>query len=506
MNTEPEPSSVPTEQTDSPRSTKHERLPRVALIGRTNVGKSTLWNKLTEQANALTSAEAHTTRDRRYGHVLWRGDVFELVDTGGMDVESNEVGDSIFAQSTYAMKESDVLVFLGDGKTGILPDDEEIARAARKTGKPTFLLVNKLDKPSHVRTEEIASWKRLGIGEARAVSAVTSLGIGDLLDDIHEKLRAMKKPPAPLHELEPIRIALVGRPNVGKSSLTNAILGEERVITSPLPHTTREPQDTPFRYKERDLVLVDTAGMRKMAKIDDRLEEEGIKRNREAIKECDIAFLVFDATQDPTAQDRHLAGVLEYERKGLLLVANKWDLVQNKKTGTPDEYEKLIRQCFPFLSWAPLVFTSAVAKQRVHAILDEALAIQAERHRMIDYNALNKLLKACIKSMKPLQTYGPRSPRIFDAAQVAVAPPTFVITVVGEKESVHQNWVRFFEKRLRAKFGFHGTPIVVKAENVPVAKSSKTRNVRGPGMEAVAGKIVEKPKLVNQTMRRQKWR
>ena len=489
-----------------PSSPTLSRLPRVALLGRTNVGKSTLWNKLTEQANALTSAEAHTTRDRRYGHVAWRGDVFELVDTGGMDVEKNVVGEGIYAQSLQAIKESDVLLFIGDGKTGILPEDERIAREARTSGKPAFLLINKLDKPAQVRPQDLASWKRLGLGEPRAVSAVTSLGIGDVLDEIHVKLASMGKPPAALEDLLPIRIAIVGRPNVGKSSLTNAILKENRVIVSPTPHTTREPQDTSLRYKDHDMVLIDTAGMRKMAKIDNKLEEEGIKRNREAIADADIALLVFDATQDPSAQDRHLAGLLEEEHKGLLLVANKWDLVKNKTTQTPAEYEKLLRQNLPFLSWAPMVFTSAVSNQRVEALLDEVLVIHAERHRKIDYNAINRLLKVCIKKMKPLATYGPKSPRIYDVAQVAVAPPTFVITVIGEKDSVHKNWVRFFERHIRDKFGFHGTPLRVKAQNIPSAKSSKPHNVHGPGMEEVAGKIVEKPRLVNQTMRRQKWR
>lgn len=481
-------------------------LPRVALVGRTNVGKSTLWNRLTEQLEALTSDQPHTTRDRNYGRVTWRGEVFELTDTGGMDVESNFIGEQIYQQSELAINEADLVVFIADSKTGILPDDLQIAQQVRQAKKPALLFVNKCDKASDISEAGRDSWKRLGLGEPHPVSAVTSFGLGDALDIVYEQLKQLGVPPRPLFETTPLRIALVGRPNVGKSSLTNAILGEERVIVSPIPHTTREPQDTEVRYKDREIVLVDTAGMRKTSKVDTRLEEEGIKRNQRAIENCDVAFLVFDATQDPTAQDRHLAGVLESSSKGLLLVANKWDLVKNKTTRTPQEYEKLIRQCFPFLSWAPMVFTSAVNRQRVHAILDEALAIQAERHRMIDYNAINRLLKSCIKTMKPLASYGPKSPRIYDVAQIGNAPPTFLITVVGEKESVHQNWVRFFEKRIREKFGFEGTPIVVKAQNIPVAKSSRRHNVHGPGMVAVAGEIKEKPVLVNQTRRRQKWR
>ncbi len=482
------------------------RLPRVALVGRTNVGKSTLWNRLTEQKNALTSDSPHTTRDRNYGQVVWRGEVFELIDTGGLDVENDDIGAGISRQSGFALQEADLVLFLVDAQVGPLPEDLDIAQRIRASKKKAFLLVNKCDKEALRRAGSDPQWKQLGLGEPHAVSAVTSLGLGDLLDLVHETLRAQGKPPRPAFETEPLRIALVGRPNVGKSSLTNAIIGEERVIVSPTAHTTREPQDTSFLYRDREIVLVDTAGMRKASKIDSRLEEEGIRRNQQAIEDCDVALLVFDATQDPTAQDRHLAGVLQTAHKGLILVANKWDLVQNKTTKSPQAYEALIRQCFPFLNWAPLIFTSALEGQRIHALLDKALEIQAERHRKIDYNALNRQLKACIKTMKPLASYGPKSPRIYDAAQVGSAPPTIVITVIGEKDSVHQNWVRFFEKRLREKFSFVGTPIVVKAQNIPSSKASKKHNQNGPGMVAVAGEIKEKPRLVNQTQRRQKWR
>ncbi|MDP3793909.1 MAG: hypothetical protein Q8R07_04105, partial [Candidatus Uhrbacteria bacterium] len=218
----------------------------------------------------------------------------------------------------------------------------------------------------------------------------------------------------------------------------------------------------------------------------------------------DVGCLVFDATQDPTSQDRHLAGVLEETSKGLILVANKWDLVENKHTTTTNRFEEGIRQLFPFLNWAPLVFVSALERQRTKTILDLALKVQDERHRHIDYNAVNRVLKACIKSKKPLASYGPKSPRIYDVAQIGHAPPTFLVTVHGEKDNVHPSWLKFFEKRLREKFGFIGTPIVVKIRHLPMGKIGHKKNQHGPGMEAVAGKIHEKPRLVNQTRRRQK--
>ncbi len=483
----------------------HSR-PLVALIGRTNVGKSSLWNRLTEAGKALVSATPHTTRDRKYGPVLWRGVVFDLIDTGGMDTESNVIGEAIRFQAERALTEADLVLFVVDGQAGILPQDKNLAQFVHTLKKPAWLIVNKVDRMSLKSVAQQPDFYKLGLGEPKVVSANTGLLVGHLLDEILIELERLNHPAVPMFEVEPLRLAIVGRPNVGKSSLVNSILGEERVIVSPIAHTTREPQDTAITYQERDITLIDTAGMRRRSRIDNAVEEAGIERNLKAIEACDVACLVFDVTEDPSTQDRHLAGVLEESSKGLILVANKWDLVTHKTTNTANEFETLIRQLFPFLSWAPLIFVSAKDHQRSRELLDVAFKVQAERHRKIDYNALNRLLKACIKSKKPIQNYGPKSPRIYDVAQLGSAPPTFLITVLGEKESVHENWVRFFEKRLRDKFGFGGTPIVVKAKNVPMAKSTRKWNRTGPGYEAVAGKIHEPIPVVNQTRRRQKGR
>lgn len=478
--------------------------PIVALVGRTNVGKSTLWNRLTESGSALVSDEPHTTRDRHFGPVLWQGAVFDLVDTGGMDTEATSIGDGIRRQSERAIRDADIVLFVVDAQAGVLPQDRELARAALSLNKKIWLVANKTDTMQMLAQATQPELYRLGLALPFAVSAATSFGVGDLLDAVVAELHRMGKPPQPVHELQPLRMVFIGRPNVGKSSLVNAILGEERVIVSPLPHTTREPQDTWIRYGERDVVIVDTAGMRKRARMKEAIEEAGVERNEAAIRQADVAFLVFDASTDPTSQDRALAGLLEEMTRGLVLVANKWDLIEGKKTETAQEYEALIRQSFPFLDWAPLVFVSAKTGLRAGKLMDIAFTVQDERHRHIDYNALNRLLKACIKAKKPLASYGPKSPRIYDAAQVGHAPPTFLVTIHGEKDNVHPNWLKFFAKRLREKFGFIGTPIVVKAQHLPLAKSEKKRNVHGPGMEAVAGKIREKKVRVNQTRRRQK--
>lgn len=478
--------------------------PLVALVGRTNVGKSTLWNTLTESGRALVSAEPHTTRDRNFGTVVWRGRAFDVVDTGGMDTEPNDMGHSIRHQAELAIKQADLVLFLFDAQAGVLPQDQTLAKSVKALNPRVIPVANKVDRINQLALATEPAAFKLNLGEPFPASAATSFGVGDLLDRIERELEEIGKSPVSMHELEPLRIVIIGRPNVGKSSLANSILGFERVIVSPVAHTTREPQDTSFTYKDRDLVLVDTAGMRARAKIKTDVEEGGIERNERAIRAGDIALLVLDATEPPTAQDRHLAGMIEEAHKGLMIVANKWDLVENKKTFTAAEYEKLIRQSLPFLDWAPLVFVSALSGQRTKDLLDLALKVQDERHRHIDYNALNRQLKSAIQAKKPLQSYGPKSPRIYDAAQIDHAPPTFLITVHGEKENLHPSWLKFFEKRLRAKFGFTGTPIVVKVRHLPVAKTQQTKNVHGPGMEAVAGKIKEKKRLVNQTMRRQK--
>lgn len=483
---------------------KSKERPIVALVGRTNVGKSTLFNRLAQIGGAIVSDDAHTTRDRKYDTVQWKGLAFDLVDSGGMDVEPTALGEGILSQAKHAIRESDMVLFVVDAHTNVLPQDRELARLVKKINPNTWLLANKVDNAKQLPLAYEPEMYDLHLGDPRPVSAATGLGIGDLLDDVLIGLDRLGCPAQPITEHKALRIALIGRPNVGKSSLVNAIFGEDRVIISPIAHTTREPQDTPLRYRDQDIVLVDTAGMRKRAHVKTGVEEEGIERNERAIANADVAILVLEAIGEPTAQDRHLAGLIEDSARGLIIAANKWDLVKEKTTDSTDRYAVMIRRFLPFLSWSPIVFTSAKTGKRATELLDVALAIHAERQRHIDYNAINRLLKTCIKAMRPLAEYGPYSPRIYDVAQIGHEPPTFLISVVGEKTSVHHNWVKFFEKRLREKFGFKGTPIIVKSRNLPPAKQGRKHNISGPGMEAVAGPIKEKKRLVNQTRRRQK--
>ena len=448
---------------------RERKLPIIALVGRANVGKSTLWNRLTETTHAIVSDTPHTTRDRKYGRVLWRGQYIEVVDTGGLDVSATEeIGRGMLKQVELALADADLILFLVDAKAGILPQDEAAAKILHKLKKPVVLVANKLDDIRFIADVWNRASLALRFGPAIPCSAATGRGVGDLLDRVYEELERAGRPPLPAGKLGGLKLVVMGRPNVGKSSLVNAILGEERVIATSVAHTTREPIDTSFIWKGEDVILIDTAGMRKRSKLEKKLEEEALERNREALKRADIALLVLDATEDPRSQDKHLAGLMKDETKGLILVVNKWDLVKDKEESTSRKYAAEIRASFPFLSWAPIIFVSAKDKLRTGKILDLAFRVRDERRRQIAYNALQKLLKTVVAHKKPLAELGNYSPYIHDVTQVGIDPPTFVITIKGGKQTVHDSWIRYFENRLREKFGFQGTPVIVKVEHLPM--------------------------------------
>ncbi len=451
---------------------RQHKYPIVAIVGRANVGKSTLWNRLTETTRALVSTVPHTTRDRNYALTTWRGLCIETVDTGGLDADQgSEIGRGIIKQAEYAIREADLVLLLVDAEDGVLKNDIDLAKTVRAINKHIILVANKIDNPdrqSLAATKELFS---LGFGQGLPISASTGRGVGDLLDAVYDELERLGKHPAPIETNEGLKLVIMGRPNVGKSSLMNAILGEERVIVSSIPHTTREPQDTTFEWKGERVTLIDTAGMRKRSHVEPGLEKAGVDRNEQALMKADVALLVFDSTEDVTTQDRHLAGLLENAGRGLILVANKWDLVEDKTTRTTDEYEKLIRQTFPFLSWAPIYFVSAKKRQRTDKLLDHAFTIREERRRQIAYNALQRFLKTVLARKKPLARIGAKSPYVYDVTQIGIEPPNFLMTIRGEKETVHASWLRYFENRLREKFGFDGTPVIVRARQVPFSKS-----------------------------------
>ncbi len=444
---------------------KHSKTPIVAIVGRANVGKSTLWNRITESGRAIVSSKPHTTRDRNYAPCLWRAHVFDVVDTGGMDTEKNVIGDGIRQQAEQAIQEANVVLFLIDSQTGILPQDVELAKKASSLNKHIILVANKTDRNTNLGTALSAEFWKLNLGEPQPISASSGKGIGDLLELITEKLVSLKKPPVPHQESQSLNVVIMGRPNVGKSSLMNAILGEERSIVSPIAHTTREPLDTHFTWNDQPVTLIDTAGMRKRARITEKLEHEGVERNRQALARADVAVLVVDATDDPRKQDKHLADLLQSMNRGMIVAINKWDLIPDKTTKTSHIFEDLVRQSLPFLAWAPFVFISAKKGQRVREILNMAFKIKEERLRVISDNAMDKFLKQTIARQKPRADKGSKTPFIVSIYQTGTNPPRFLATVRGAKTTVHQAWLKFFERKLREKFGFTGTPIALDIEH-----------------------------------------
>ncbi|MDF1497571.1 MAG: ribosome biogenesis GTPase Der [Patescibacteria group bacterium] len=453
-------------------SIQKTKIPKVAIVGRANVGKSTLWNRLSETSQAIVSKIPNTTRDRNSTNCIWRGGMIEIIDTGGMDTDSRDaIEKGIITQAELAIKEADLVLFLVDVKSGLLPQDRTLAERTKKLNKHVILVANKADKFGDVGESMGKELWKLKIGEPVTIAASNGRGVGDLLDLVYEDLeKRNKKPVDPLVNLS-LKIVLMGRPNVGKSSLTNAILQHERSIVSPIAHTTREPLDTNFLWQDKPVTLIDTAGMRKRARISSRIEHEAITRNREALYRADVAVLILDATEDPHKQDKTLAGLLKDANRGLIIVVNKWDLIKNKDTNSTKKYEANIRDALPFLDWAPIIFTSAVKNQRVNDIIKTAFTIQEERHRVITDNAMDKFLKKLIAKQSPKAQSGNKAPFVYSAVQTHTDPPRFSIIIRGKEIKLQEAWLRYFAKQIRAKFGFVGCPVIVKTEfdSTPIA-------------------------------------
>jgi GTP-binding protein len=426
--------------------------PLVALVGRPNVGKSTLFNRLVGERVAIVEDEPGTTRDRIYGEFEWRGRDVAVVDTGGMVPDSDqEVEAAIFEQAGIALEEADVVLFMVDLRAGITPVDEEIANLLRRARKPVLVVANKAD---NVRQElEAVEFHALGLGDPLPVSAIRGLNIGDLLDCIVEQL------PAAQPEEEPdgaARVAIVGRPNVGKSSLVNALTGRQRALVSAVPGTTRDAVDTRIDYKDRPVVLVDTAGIRRRGKIERGIERYSVLRAFRAIDRADVAILLVDATEPIVAQDAHVAGFVQDEAKGIVVAVNKWDLVP-KDSHTMQQFERVLRHQFNFLPWVPFVFISARTGQRIENVLDLALKIREERSKRIPTGVLNEAVRRALAEHQPPSSRGKRL-KVFYVTQVGVDPPTFVVKV-NDPSLVHFGFRRFLENRIRDRFGFFGTPI-----------------------------------------------
>jgi GTP-binding protein len=424
-------------------------VPVVALVGRPNVGKSALFNRIIGGSSAIVSEEAGTTRDRHFAEAEWNGKSFWLVDTGGVTDDPRAPMDiEIRKQVDQAIEEADLLLLVVDAKLGVHPMDARVVDMLRDAQKPWLLVANKADDP---RSTDFYEFYRLGAGEPIPVSAINGKNSGDLLDVIVDRI-----PPVIPETTDALRVAVIGRPNVGKSSFVNRLLGEERLVVSEVAGTTRDAIDTPMRYHERTIVFIDTAGLRRQSKVDDGIEFYSALRTRRAIERADICLLVIDATEGLHNQDLKIANLAWEAGRGLIVIVNKWDL-KEKDDKTAARFEKECAERAPFLGFVPFIFTSAVTGQRVTRALDLLLEVDAERSKRITTSQVNTTLEALIARRQPPQAAG-RDIRLLYATQVEVAPPT--IAVFGNHpELVAEHYVRYLHNGFREAWGFTGNPL-----------------------------------------------
>ena len=430
--------------------------PVVAIVGRPNVGKSTLFNRVVGERIAIVEEMPGTTRDRLYADSDWAGREFTLVDTGGLEPEpGSDLDLRVREQAEMAIREADVVVFMVDSRAGVTAQDLEVVDALRRSQKPIIVAANKADSEQHVAQSSV--FYEMGVGDVIPISALHGLGIGDLLDKVVEQL-----PPAreavEEEETAAIRIAIVGRPNAGKSSLLNALVGRPRTIVAEMPGTTRDAIDTEMEYQGKPIVLVDTAGIRRRGRIRPGVEHYGVIRALRAINRADVCVLVIDATQGVTDQDTHLAGYIRDAHKGIVLAVNKWDL-RNEINRTKPDVTQEIRAELKFVPYAPVLFLSAKTGKGTEQVLEAALRVAAEREKRVPTSGLNDVITDIVATHTPPSHRG-RQLKLYYATQAGVKPPTFVF-FVNDSNLVHFSYQRFLENRLREFFGFEGTPLRV---------------------------------------------
>jgi len=436
--------------------------PIVAIVGRPNVGKSTLFNIFANSRISIVEDTPGVTRDRLYADTEWLDNEFMMVDTGGIEImNTDKIAVSIRQQAQIAIAEADVILFVCDARAGITHEDAEVAKMLRQSKKPIVLAINKADSPK--QEMEIFEFYNLGIGEPIPVSAANHLGLGDLLDAVVEKFPETSAYGEDGNEDE-IKVALIGRPNVGKSSIFNTLVGEERSIVSDVAGTTRDAIDTPVIREGQKFLFIDTAGMRRKARIDEPIEKYSIIRSLRAVDRSDVVLMVIDAIDGVTEQDKKIAGYAHEAGKGIVLVVNKWDLYDKDNTSTL-RYTENLRRELVFMQYAPVVFVSAMTKQRIHR-LPEVIHYVAEQNAMrISTSVLNQVVEDAIAINPPPTEKGQRL-KILYATQVKIKPPTFVI-FVNEPEIMHFSYQRYLENKLREAFGFEGTPLqmIIRGKN-----------------------------------------
>ena len=446
-----------------------KRKPIIAVVGRPNVGKSTFVNRLVGKRQSIVDDQPGVTRDRIYFDVEWQNKQFTVIDTGGIiPGDEDEIMLSIYDQAKIACEEADKIIFLVDGIEGATPVDSDIANILRHSDKPVFLAVNKVD--SHNQITMISDFYSLAIGEPIAISALHgSGGVGDLLDEITKDIDAGEN----VDKDGSIKLAIVGRPNAGKSSIVNALLGEKRVIVSNISGTTRDSIDSRLNFEGQDFVIVDTAGIRKKAKVDYGVEKFAVDRAIRSIRECDVALMVIDATEAVNGisdQDKKIASIITEAGKGMIIAINKWDLVEDKKSNTINKFEQKIANEIPFLDYVPKIYISAVTHQRLNQIFTKAVDVHLEHSKRVSTGLLNKVINESY-ALNPPQTIRNKRLKIMYSTQAGIEPPTFVL-FVNDENLLKDHYKRYMENKLREAFGFFGTPIRISVR----ARSDKKKN------------------------------
>ena len=429
--------------------------PIVAIVGRPNVGKSTFFNKIAGKRISIVEDKPGVTRDRIYTEAEWLNVPFTLIDTGGIEPESNDIILSqMKRQAQIAIDTANVIVFMVDGKEGLVPTDEEVANMLRRAGKPVLLVVNKVDSIN--KETFFYDFYNLGLGEPLAISSTNMLGLGDLLDEI---IALFPENSGEDYDEEVIKVAVIGKPNVGKSSLINTILGENRVIVSDVAGTTRDAIDTPFAHGEDRYVFIDTAGIRRKSKVYENIERYSVLRALTAIERADVCLMVIDAVEGVTEQDKKVAGYAHDAGKATVIVVNKWDIIE-KETSTMNAYIKEIKNELSYMTYAPIIFVSAKTNQRVYQVLEKVKFVSNQHSMRISTGMLNDIIGEATLLNQPPSDKGKRL-KIFYATQVDVRPPKFVL-FINDSELAHFSYIRYLENKIRDAFGFEGTPIVIE--------------------------------------------
>ena len=451
-------------------------LPTIVLVGRVNVGKSTLFNRLIEEHKAIVSPIAGTTRTNNEGRILWHGQEILIIDTGGLSFDESVLFETdILKQSERALKLADLILFVTDAQTGLIPAERELAKRLRRKKIPTLVIANKADTAREERELDLKEWYSLGLGEPIFLSANSGRRTGDLLEKVYDILEIKNNqnqirktetensetPATELQISNSITVTIIGKPNVGKSSLFNKLIKDEKAIVSNIAHTTREPLDTMVTYENYELTFVDTAGIRRKANVDGALERQGISKSLNAIEKSDIVLFVLDGSVPISSQDQQLGGLLEKRGKSVLIILNKWDLAPDQSDAKRNEAVEMIHNEFPHLGFAPVLLISGLSGYHVHQIFPDIIKAWIARHQSIADTALRQLLFEAKKHHLPSRGKGTRQPDILGLTQIAAAPPVMELTI-KYRTSLHRSYINFLERVIRERFNFFATPIILK--------------------------------------------